>query len=63
VAIDKVHCVEKGSTQTYDCLVDFTVTDPSSGQSQKFFQDVAGSCDSNDSCLWHTTDNPQVSSE
>jgi hypothetical protein len=63
VAIDKVHCVEKGSTQTYDCLVDFTVTDPSSGRSQKFFQDVAGSCDSSDSCLWHTTDNPQVSSE
>lgn len=57
VDITKVHCVEQGSTQTYDCLVNFTLT--ANGTTQAYFQDVAGSCDSNDSCLWHTTGAPQ----
>lgn len=60
VDITNVHCVEQGSSQTYDCLVDFTLSDASTGQSQSYFQDVNGSCDSNDQCLWHTTGAPQL---
>ena len=53
--INDVKCVETGNTQQYTCLVHYTVSDTASGQSQKFLLNVAGTCDSKGSCLWHAT--------
>jgi Protein of unknown function (DUF2510) len=49
-----VSCVETGTSQEYNCLLHATIT--YQGQTQRFLQDATGSCDSNDHCLWHTTD-------
>ena len=54
--ITDVSCVEKGSSQQYDCQVHLTVTE-TSGTTEKFMTTAVGTCDSkiNASCLWHAT--------
>jgi hypothetical protein len=61
VDVSKVDCVKTGGTQEYSCLVNFSVT--SNGTTQNFFQHVAGECDNDSKCLWHTTEEPQESAE
>ncbi|HWC36772.1 MAG TPA: DUF2510 domain-containing protein [Mycobacteriales bacterium] len=60
VKVTDVKCVEKSNTQEYTCLIHMNVT--YQGQTKSFIQNADGSCDKkvNAHCLWHTTDNPQL---
>jgi hypothetical protein len=48
-------CAQSGATQTYSCVVHFTVGDSVILQKSAFTANISGTCDDAGACKWHVT--------